>query len=70
MAFTNGDIPPVLDKIVNVMREEANHSKLHVSDVEKIITNTRISKRERDKVIQYLIDAGVIRKRGYSIILK
>ena len=70
MVFTNGDIPPVLDKIVETMKDEANHNKLHVSDVEKIITNTRICKGERDKIIQYLVNAGVIRKRGYAIFLK
>lgn len=68
--FTNGEIPPVIDKIVEAMREEADHSKLHVSDVEKIITNTRICKGERDQIIQYLVNADVIRKRGYAIFLK
>jgi hypothetical protein len=68
MSFTIGEISPVIEKIATQIGEK-EEKKLSIGEFDDIITKIRISKSDREQIIRYLEELGIVKKVGKQLLI-
>ena len=68
MSFTIGEISPVIEKIATQINEK-DLKKLSINEFDQIITKIRISKNDREVIIRYLEELGIVKKVGKQLLI-
>jgi hypothetical protein len=68
MSFAIGEISPVIEKIAEKIGEN-DEKKLTIHEFDQIITKIRISKNDREQIIRYLEELGIVKKVGKQLIV-